>query len=772
MTEEDVKNRNITPALEAKGWDREHMSMEFPYTAGQIIAKGRVTHRRQRKRCDYVLHTRENYPIAVIEAKLDSHAVSEGIQQAIDYATDLDIHFAYSTNGKGFREHNMLTGEERDLTMDEFPTPDELIERHRREKNITPEVERAESVPFYTDSDSFPPRYYQRIAINKTIEAVARGNKRILLVMATGTGKTYTSFQIIHRLRKAGLARRVLYLADRNILIDQTMRQDFRSLQKVMTKIQGKKPEDGFEVYMSLYGQFVKPEAELPEGGKQPYEENFARDFFDLIVVDECHRSSIKEDAEWHKILEYFEPAVQIGMTATPKSAEGADNLEYFGEPLYTYSLNQGIRDGFLAPYRVTDSYINVDMTGYIPEPDEVDLHGNKITEEIFTRNNFGKDITLQHRQLVVAKRITEMLKMVGRMTKTIVFCPSDEEALLMRDLIASMNEDMMKQNPRYITRITGDDKVGKKLLDDFIDPYTDYPVVATTCQLLTTGVDCKTCGLIVIDKEVGNATTFKQMIGRGTRIFEAKGKYSFDILDFRGATKWFTKGFDQDVDTTKTYGGRRKTTGEYEPEDEGSEGVSEPEDDDVKKFYVEGGEVVITHEQVRHLGSDGKTLHTETLIDYTRKALLAEYSSLDVFVGAWRSADRKREILDELQRKDIYLDLLVEEHPELAGMDEFDIICHLAFDQQPLTRRERLENVKKRNYLARYEGKARDVIEGLMEKYAEVGVRDIEDTQILSIVPFSNIAKRPRIINGIFSGTEDYQGAVRDLEEQIYSVG
>ena len=776
LSEEDIKSRYIQPALEDKGWDKYHMRLEYAYTAGQIIVQGSLKHRKKAKRVDYLLYTEDNYPIAVVEAKDRKHAPADGIQQAMDYAHDLDLSFAYATNGEMFVEHDMNTGEERTFGMDEFPTPLALRERHRQwlfqNTNLTEEGAQLLDIPYYSDSDSYPPRYYQRIAINKVIEAVACGKNRILLVMATGTGKTYTAFQIIHRLHASGRMKRILYLADRNILIDQTMRQDFKPFRKVMSKVQGKNAESGFEIYMSLYGQWVKNEKDMQPGEKQPYE-NYAKDFFDLIVVDECHRSSINEDKEWHRILTYFDKATQIGLTATPKSVEGADNFEYFGYPVYTYSLKQGIADGYLAPYRVTKSFINVDMTGYVSEEGEADLFGNSIEESIFTRNSFGREINISTRQKVVAHRITQMMKVIGRMTKTIVFCPDQEEAAIMRELLISMNQDMVSRYPNYIVRITSDDRVGKALLDDFIDPYEPCPVIATTSELLTTGVDCKTCGLIVIDKEVNNPTTFKQMIGRGTRIFEKKEKMNFEILDFRGATLMFEKGFDPEDIEIDNYIDRRyegdeeKAKTPHAREDMGEYGVKHH-----KKYFVNGREVQIVHEVVQFLGEDGKTLYTERLTDFTRKAIKKQYPTLDAFRGAWAQADKKQAIIDELAENNVLLDAVCEENPALLDCDYFDIICHVAFDQKPLTRRERIEGVKKRNYLAKYEGQARKVIEGLMEKYGEVGVTNIENPQILSLNPFAQIAKRPRIMKGIFKSPEAYNEAVRDLENELYRVG
>ena len=777
LSEEDIKSRFIQPALEDKGWDKYHMRLEYSYTAGQIVVQGSLKHRKRGKRVDYLLYTEDNYPIAVVEAKDRNHAPADGIQQAMDYAHDLDLPFAYSCNGEQFVEHDMNTGEERTFPMDVFPTPLALRERHRQwlyqNKHLTDEGAQLIDIPYYSDSDSYPPRYYQRIAINKVIEAVACGRNRILLVMATGTGKTYTAFQIIHRLHASGRMKRILYLADRNILIDQTMRQDFKPFRKVMSKVQGKSAESGFEIYMSLYGQWVKNEMEMQPGECQPYE-NYAKDFFDLIVVDECHRSSINEDKEWHKILTYFDKATQIGLTATPKSVEGADNYEYFGLPVFTYSLNQGIADGYLAPYRVTKTFINVDMTGYVTEEGEQDLMGNDIEESIFTRNSFGREIHITNRQKVVAHRITQMMKVVGRMTKTIVFCPDQEEAAIMRELLLAMNKDMVRKNPNYVVRITSDDRVGKALLDNFIDPYEPYPVIATTSELLTTGVDCKTCGLIVIDKEVNNPTTFKQMIGRGTRIFEKKDKMNFEILDFRGATLLFDSFDQENTPTTdwKDRGDDGDTTDTPDtPAPDGGDGDVPPPEHH-KKYFVDGREVKIVHEVVQFLGEDGKTLFTERLTDFTRKAIKKQYPTLDAFRGAWRGADKKQAILDELAENNVLLDAVREENPTLEDCDYFDIICHVAFDQKPLTRRERIEGVKKRNYLAKYEGQARKVVEGLMEKYGETDVTNIENPQILCLNPFTQIAKRPRIMKGIFKSHEEYNDAVRDLENELYNIG
>lgn len=772
LSEEDIKNQYIQPNIESKGWDKKHMRLEYAYTAGRIVVQGSLKHRKKGKRCDYILYADDNYPIAVVEAKDHNHLPGDGIQQAIGYAKDLNLPFAYSSNGEKFVEYDMSNGTQRTLGMNEFPTPAELKERERKwqieHEHLTPEAEAMIDIKYYTDNDSFPPRYYQRIAINKVVQAVASGQKKIMIVMATGTGKTYTAFQIIYRLHQSGRFNRVLYLADRNILIDQTMRQDFKPFRKFMTKVQGKDAGTSAEIYMSLYGQWVRNETELKEGKTHPYLD-YPHDYFDLIVVDECHRSSVVEDKQYHKILDHFETAVKIGMTATPKCVPGADNIEYFGTPVFTYSLAQGIADGFLAPFRITKSYISYDLQGYNPEPDEVDLKGVTIDKDKFERYDFGKLINIMKRQEVVAHRITEMMKVVGRMTKTIVFCPTQEEALLMRELLIGMNQDMMKRNPNYIVRITSDDRVGKTLLDDFIDPYAQYPVIATTSDLLTTGVDCKTCGLIVIDKEVGSDTTFKQMIGRGTRIFEKKNKMSFEILDFRNVTTQFMDSiFNGDADADVDYGTRTK---------DGKDGKGGKDDDtptpppspEAHKYYVEGKEARIVHEVVQIIGEDGRTLRTEKLTDFTRRAIKELYPTLDVFRGAWAKADKKQAILDEMKEHDVLLDAVIEEMPKFKDYDYFDIICHLAYDQPALTRKDRAKRVRESQYLDKYQGKARQIIEGLMDKYGEVGVTDIENPLILNLDPFTQIAKRAMIIMKIFKGQEDYNRAVKDLENEIY---
>ena len=643
-----------------------------------------------------------------------------------------------------------------EIPLDKFPTREQLLARVRTSKKLTPEQETVINQPYYWDADTHKPRYYQRIAINRTVEAVAKGQKRILLVMATGTGKTFTAFQIIERLHKSGCKKKILYLADRNFLIDQTMIQDFKPFKKIMTKIKGKDLDSSYEIYMALYQQLVS----YDEGVPDPFMD-FKPEFFDLILVDECHRGSAKEDSEWRRILEYFSGATQIGMTATPKVKFGANNLEYFGEPLFTYSLKQGIEDGFLAPYRVTNSFLNVDLKGWAPEgPQELDLFGNVIPEQLYQRPDFGRELVIKTRREVVARRITQMLYKIGRMTKTIVFCTDVEEADAMRQLLVSLNADMVKEDPRYVMRITGDDAVGKKELGNFLEPSEPYPVVVTTSEMLSTGADCKTCGLIVIDKEIGSMTEFKQIVGRGTRLKTDKGKWHFEILDFRNATQMF-KDPEFDGEPEMPEG----------PVHSGGGGMHEnvrPYNPGPKKYYINHVEVKIDAETVSYLGADGKTQVVESFTDFTRKNIRGKFATLDDFIKRWTAEERKAAVVDELKEYDVLIDAIREANPDLAKVDVFDIICHVAFDQKPLTRSERANNVKKRNYLAKYEGKAREVLEALLVKYADDGILQMEQNEVLKLDPFSHIGTVPKIMK-LFGGREGYEAAVIDLKKQLY---
>ena len=761
LTEEDIKLRFITPAIvEKAGWQKELIKMEYYFTDGRVIFQGNVHARKQGKKADYLLHYSANNPIAIVEAKDNNKAVGAGLQQAMDYAKILDIPFAYSSNGDGFIEHDFLTGKETNINMDEFPTPDELLKRLRDSKKYTSEEIKAIEEPYYWDAHTNIPRYYQRIAINRTIEAVARGQNRILLVMATGTGKTFTAFQIIHRLTKSGLKRRVLYLADRNVLIDQTMAQDFKPFKKVMTKIQKKNMDSSFEIYMALYQQLVSYDENIPD----PFKE-FKSTFFDLILVDECHRGSAKDESEWRKVLEYFSSATQIGMTATPKVKEGANNLDYFNEPLYTYSLKQGIEDGFLAPYRVTNSFLNIDLEGWTPEEDELDIKGNLIKAGFYNRKTFGRELVIMQRRDIVARRITKMLHRIGRMTKSIIFCADIEEAEAMRQLLVNYNSDLCKKDSRYIMRITGDENIGKKQLDNFIDPDQPYPTLVTTSEMLSTGVDCKTCGLIVIDKEIGSMTEFKQIVGRGTRLRTDKGKWHFEILDFRNVTQLFKDPeFDGDPELE---GGGSKTN----PPDRPRRTVSHdqpPREYGRKKYYINGKDIQINTEIVSYLGADGHTLVTESLTDFTRKNIRGKYATLDEFIKNWTAADKKKVIVDELKEYNVLLDAVREKRPDLLNADIFDIICHVAFDKQPLTRKERANNVKKRDYLSRYEGVAKQVLEALLDKYADKGILEFENEDILDTPPFNTIGKPQKIVK-LFGGWEKFEKALKDLENELY---
>ena len=768
LKEQEIRTIFITPALKEKGWEvLKNMREEFYFTDGRVLVAGNHHSVAEGKKADYLLY-HEGRPIAVLEAKDNKHAVGGGIQQAIDYARILDLKFAYSSNGDAFLEHDFITGKETELRMDEFPTEEELYRRYLDSKNYSPEEQKIVETPYYYDAYSHEPRYYQRIAIDRTVEAIARGQQRVLVVMATGTGKTFTAFQIIHRLHKSGAKKKILYLADRNILIDQTMVQDFKPFKKFMTKITSvgegeEKIDSSYEVYMALYHQLVGK-----EGKPDPFLE-VQKNFFDLIIVDECHRGSAKDDSAWRKVLEYFDSAAQIGMTATPKAEEGANNLDYFGEPVYTYSLLQGINDGFLAPYRVTADFINIDLQGWTPDEGEQDLLGQEIEQKLYQRQNIGRDLAIKLRRKVVAHRITRMLHDIGRMTKTIVFCCDIEEAAEMRTLLINMNADLCKKSPYYVTRIVGEDKEGKKQLDNFISVDEPYPVIVTTSELLSTGVDCKTCGLIVIDKEIGSMTEFKQIIGRGTRLRKDKGKWHLEILDFRNATaKFKDPAFDGDPEPPV-----KKPKKYYRHDNGGSSDMvhdDETQHEAHHKYVIEGQNIMIAHEIVSVLGEDGKTMRTESVQTFARNQIRRRFESLDKFVQTWSEAERKQAIIDELKEYAILIDAVREKNETLRDADIFDIICHVAFDQPPLTRKERANNVKKRNYFGKYEGKAREVLEALLDKYAENGILDFEKADILEIPPFNLIGKPTKIIK-LFGGPEGFEKAIKELEEQIYKI-
>lgn len=763
-SEEDTKTKLITPAIRQAGWHDDFFCMEYTFTEGRVLYDGEKHQRGSRKRADYLLLARANYPIAVIEAKAYSRPLGEGMQQAIEYAKMLDVPFAYSTNGKDFLEHDLITGKEQKIPMDAFPSPQALNERWMAEKQQSPEVQEIiDAAPYYTSSNEnfHEPRYYQRIAINRTIEAIAKGQKRILLVMATGTGKTYTAFQIIYRLRKSGILKkrggtgRILYLADRNILIDQTMAQDFKPFDKSMVKVQQSKIDTSHEIFLALYHQLVGR-----EGEPKPFEQ-VDPSFFDLVIVDECHRGSAKDDSNWRAVLDYFQSAVQIGMTATPKVDAGANNVDYFGEPLYTYSLAQGIRDGFLAPYRVTNCTIDSDVKGYTPKPGEVDLYGTPIEQKLYTQGDYGTVLHLINRRICVAKRITQMLRQIGRMTKTIVFLPTVEEAQAMRSVLANLNRDKCQEDHRYVMSITGEDLVGKQQLDNFISVKSCYPTVVTTSELLATGVDCKTCGLIVIDKEINSMTEFKQIIGRGTRLRTDYGKWHLEILDFRNATDHFyDPAFDPDPDEWIVKPEPKPTTSPNKPKPRTPSNISEPR----AKYTVQGEDYTVIAEWTTDLGSDGKTMNTSSI----KECIQGRYKTLDDFINNWSASQRKQAILKELWGDDKLLEEARKQNPALAEADDFDIICHIAYGQRIVTRKERAQNVRKSNYLAQYQGEAREVLEALLDKFAENGIQDIEDANVWDHDPFNQYGKPQRIAK-LFGDEDGLQQALTELKNELY---
>ena len=754
-SEEDVKYQFITPSIENAGWDKTQIRFEYSFTDGQMIIRGRKAKRGARKRADYLLSYKPNLPLAVVEAKDQKHAVGDGMQQGIHYAEILDVPFVYSSNGSGFLEHDMISGKERELYLNEFPSPEELWKRMIHEKKISDDVEDIIREPYHIDNGQKPkiPRYYQRIAINRTIEAIANGKNRILLVMATGTGKTFTAFQIAHRLWKSGTKKKILYLADRNILIDQTMAQDFKPFEKVMTKVQKHELDSSYEVFFALYQQLVTPDAD-----KQPYED-LDPEFFDLIFVDECHRGSAKADSEWREILEYFSSATQIGMTATPKETKKVSNINYFGEPIYTYSLKQGIQDGFLAPYKVIRILTDIDANGYRPPKDKLDIHGNPVEDRIYNTLDFDKNIIIDERTEIVASKITEYLKRTNRFDKTIVFCVDTNHAERMRQALVNANNDLVAENSKYVVRITGNDEFGKSQLDYFIDSHEKYPVIATTSMLLSTGVDSKTTKLIVLDKNIGSMTEFKQIIGRGTRLREDLDKTYFTIMDFRNNTRKFADPNFDGPPVSVFEGGQND---DFPPV------IIDPEPPEPQKIVprVNGVPVRVILEQNQCYDENGNLL-TENFIDFTRSNILKEFSTLEEFIKTWNSYDKKQAIIDELYQHGIFLDELRESSGNYE-LDDFDLICHIAFDKEPLTRSERANNVKKRNYLNKYEGIARQVLEGLLDKYSSEGITDIENIRILENDPFRRIASTKKIVNE-FGGRDGFLNAVQDLQKEIY---
>lgn len=766
MSEEDIKLQYITPSITSK-WSRDKITMETRITDGKINLKGNFVFREKPKRADYILYLNANNPIAIVEAKDNTHNVSHGLQQAMTYAKMLDVPFAYSSNGDGFAEHDFITGQEREFSLDEFPTEQELIARYKQESGLTLPQETVLEQPYYTSQNTYPPRYYQRNAINRTVDAIARGQQRLLLVMATGTGKTYTAFQIVYRMLQSGLKRKILYLADRNILVDQSIQQDFAPLEKITHKINVAKDDKStitsHEVYFSLYQQLVG------DDDKEHFSELFSPDFFDLIIVDECHRGSAKEESRWRRILKYFQSATQIGMTATPKETKYISNLSYFGEPIYTYSLKEGIEDGFLAPFKVINIMTNI-WEGWRPRKGQKDINGIEIPDRIYTNSDYDYNIIIEDRIQQVAEEITKYLKSTDRMAKTIVFCATEDAALRMRDALAKLNTDMMKENPDYVVRITGGDDYGKGKLKYFISVSSPYPVIATTSKLLSTGADCKMTKLIVLDEMIGSMTEFKQIIGRGTRLREKEGKTHFVVMDFRNVTRLFADpDWDGPIEINEGFApGAKPAEPKDTPEDGNKDGQDLPSEPKHKPIVDKHGcKVQIIHKTVSVYDANGKLLRQESIVDYTKENIRGEYASLDNFIHQWSAQEKKEKIRDLLHDRGIDLELLKADQ-NMTDVDDFDFICHVAFDKKLLPRKERANNVKKRDFFSKYSGVAREVLEALLDKYMNTGIYEIEKTEILKLDPFLKLGK-PSKIAGYFGGKAGYLKAVQELEQAIY---
>ncbi|WP_124948439.1 EcoAI/FtnUII family type I restriction enzme subunit R [Sulfuriferula thiophila] len=784
LSERDICTKYITPAVINAGWDlHTQIREEVSFTKGRIIVRGKLHTRGEQKRADYILYYKSNIPLAVIEAKDNSHSVGAGMQQALNYAETLGVPFVFSSNGDGFLFHDctgLADRTEQELALDAFPTPKQLWQRYCQWKGIeTADARHTIEMPYYDDGTGRAPRYYQANAINNTVEAVAKGQQRILLVMATGTGKTYTAFQIIWRLWKSGAKKRILFLADRNILVDQTKNNDFKPFGAAMTKISKRQIDKSYEIYLSLYQAVTGSEEE------QNIYKQFSPDFFDLIVIDECHRGSAAEDSAWREILAYFSNATHVGLTATPKETKDVSSIHYFGEPVYSYTLKQGIEDGFLAPYKVIRIDIDKDVQGWRPSKGQTDKNGNVIEDRVYNQTDMDRTLVLEKRTELVARKITEFLTATDPYAKTIVFCDDIDHAERMRQALVNLNPERVKESRKYVMRITGDEQEGKAELDNFINPEERYPVIATTSKLMTTGVDAQTCKLVVLDQHIKSMTEFKQIIGRGTRINEDYDKYWFTIMDFKKATELFAdeafdgppesiyepKGDDPvvppdeetEIDLDEN-GNPTGTDGEIIQPD-----VDFPNDESGTKRvkYVLGDvSVYVVAERVQYYGSDGKLI-TESLKDYTRQTVRKDYASLDEFLRSWTQADRKAAILQELEAHGVLLAALAEEVGK--DFDAFDLICHVAFDQPPLTRRERAEQVKKRNYFAKYGEQARKVLESLLEKYADTGIENIEDIKILTLDPFKHMGTASEIVSA-FGGKQAYIAALHELERNLYA--
>ena len=780
LTEEDVKFRYINEAITSKGWSKDSIFMEqkVKFTDGKISLHGNLVHREKPKFADYVLYVNKATPIAIVEAKDANHSVSHGLQQAMTYAQMLDVKFAYSSNCEGFAEHDFLTGKERTFAIGDFPTKEELIERYKNEANDGNGLNEQELAvieqPFCTGQNIFPPRYYQRNAVNRTINAIAKGQNRVLLVMATGTGKTYTAFQIVWRLLKSGLKKKVLYLADRNILVDQSIQQDFKPLEKVTHKIDFSKDKkhleelSSYQVFFALYQQLIG------QNDAQNYKELFPNpDYFDLVIVDECHRGSAKDDSNWRNILEYFSSATHIGMTATPKETKYQSSIGYFGEPIYTYSLKNGIEDGFLAPFKVINITTNIGDE-WRPTKGQKDIYGNEIEDRIYNNSDYDYNIVIEDRIREVAQEITNYLKSTDRMAKTIVFCADETHAERMRMALANANADMCKKNPDYVVRITGSDEYGKGKLDYFISVAEKYPVIATTSKLLSTGVDCKMTKLIVLDQQIGSMTEFKQMIGRGTRLREKEGKTYFTVMDFRNVTRLFADpDWDGPIEIDPNYLPKLKERKTYvlPQEDDEPKGMKEPDPELRPKPIVakDGCQVMVINKVVSVYDTNGKLLRTESITDYTKKSIVDTYATIDTFTSKWQETKKKSDIAEMLKESGIDLAALKHDQ-DMDDVDDFDFICHIAYGKKTLTRHERAEQVKKRDIFSKYGEKARLVLEALLDKYTKEGVSELECLTVLENDPFRKLGSKANIVK-FFGGKQGYLDAVKELEQNIYSI-
>lgn len=774
LSEEDIKLRYITPSIIDKGWSVDNITMEtkVKLTDGKINLRGNLVSRGKAKYADYVLYYNRATPIAIVEAKDASHTVAHGLQQAKEYAQMMDVPFAFSSNGLGYQEYDFLTGKERYFSMDQFPTKEDLYARFISESNggagLSDNQMKVIDQPFCTGQDIFPPRYYQRNAVNRTVNSVAQGKKRLLLVMATGTGKTYTAFQIVYRLLKAGLVKKVLYLADRNVLVDQSIQQDFKPLDKTIHKVSYQKDKGpgntAYEVYFALYQQLIG------QGGKQQYKELFKPEFFDMVIVDECHRGSAKDDSNWREILDYFDGAIQLGMTATPKETKYQSSIAYFDEPIYTYSLKEGIEDGFLAPFKVVNITTNIGDE-WRPTKGQKDINGNLIEDRIYNNTDYDYNIVIEDRIREVAHEITCYLKNTDRMAKTIIFCADEEHADRMRTALVNENSDMCRKNPDYVVRITGSDPYGQSKLDYFISVASKYPVIATTSKLLSTGVDCKMVKLIVLDQRINSMTEFKQIVGRGTRIREKDGKTHFTIMDFRNITRLFADpDWDGPIEVDESYGKQKpKPYPEYK-DDPTIIHEPDPKPRPNPKPIVDknGCRVEVINKVVSVYDANGKLLRTESITDYTRKNINDTYVNLDDFINHWNAAEKKAEITDLMRESGIDLQVLKIER-NMEDVDDFDFICHIAYGKKPLTRKERAENVKKRDVFNRYGAEARKVLEALLDKYANDGISQLENRMVLKLDPFRQMGS-PANIAKLFGGNKQYFSAVKELENLIYN--